>query len=251
MPLSPFHWVDYLARGLMIGAGISLCIIVASALAYMTKFVKWAKEEAEFRRDEAALLRAWVGSITARVDRLMARIDLTNFKATTRQRESPVTEEGCVNKSFGESASSGASAAGENPPDGWVREKESTCAEGGTEMQRMQSTQVEGECSHMVARSAAELYENYRRGEAKMISKGLIRGRWRRVLTRTYESVAVQYENGQDAVTFAGWTWDTWEAAEVVPAESTVLEVIKEGETDDCISNGASIDELRDGDWEG
>ena len=57
MPLSPFQWVDYLTRGLVIGAGISLCIIVASALAYMM-FVKWAKEEAEFQRDEAVLLRA-------------------------------------------------------------------------------------------------------------------------------------------------------------------------------------------------
>ena len=74
----------------------------------------------------------------------------------------------------------------------------------GSEVPRMHPTQEEGGCSHMVARSAADLYENYRRGESKMIRKGLIRGRWRRVLTNTSESVAVQYENGRYAVTFAG-----------------------------------------------
>ena len=84
-----------------------------------------------------------------------------------------------------------------------------------------------------------------------MIRKGLIRGRWRRVLTSASESVALQYETGQYAVTFASWTWDTWEAAEVVPAECTVLEVIEEGETGDRILDGASIDELQDEEWEG
>ena len=75
----------------------------------------------------------------------------------------------------------------------------------------------------------AEFYENYRCGGAKLKRRGLIVGRWRRVLSDTSRLVAMHYENERDEVTLTGWTWEMFEAAKAVPEEGIPLELMGRG----------------------
>ena len=77
-------WLNYATRGVVIGAVLSLCIVLTWALATMWGFIKWAKEEAAFWLEEALWLRSWADRFTTRLDKFIIRVDLSNFRAKVK-----------------------------------------------------------------------------------------------------------------------------------------------------------------------
>ena len=221
MVLTSVQWIDYVTRGLVILAGLSLCMVLTSALATMWRFIRWAKEEAAFRREEALWLRTWADGFAGRVDGFMARVDLSNFKAAVTEQVTPETVgEGYVNMSpvvrppFGP-------IKFEHTANVWVREQECAGVGDNAKTRMLTTPSVGDEYSRMTTRSAA-VFEKYRLQAEKEMRRRWGETEWGRTQCDASPLATVWYNREQDAVTLAGWSRNLWEAKAAVPKNSNV-----------------------------